>query len=81
LAWNRIETTPAAMSPMNIGTKKGEIRPGPSCISTVCCASKVSIPPIPEPMITPSRSGSYPVPSPSPASCIACTAAAIAYWV
>ena len=49
----------------------GFYRFGPVVKYTRHCSSNVAIPPMPEPMITPVRSGTYPVPSPNPASCIA----------
>ena len=45
------------MSGMNIGTKNGETRDGPFSTKARQFSSNVIIPPIPEPMITPVRSG------------------------
>ena len=45
--------TPEAMFRIIIGMRKGEMRPGPLFISTVCCSSWVWRPPMPEPMKAP----------------------------
>ena len=49
-------TAPEAMLTMIIVAKKGLTRPGPRSSSTRCCSSQVAAPPIPDPMITPTRS-------------------------
>ena len=49
-------TRPAAMLMMIMGTKNALTRPGPRSSSTWCCSSQVRAPPIPDPMITPTRS-------------------------
>ena len=54
----RIATCPAAIFTMAEGTKNGEILRGPSLLSFTAVSSMVVIPPIPEPIITPIRSGS-----------------------
>jgi hypothetical protein len=59
------------------GMKNGEMRPGPRSSSTVCMASMSGRPPIPEPMITPTRSALAEVTS-SPESAMAKSAAAMA---
>ena len=43
------------MSEIIIGTKNGETRSGPDWSSLACCSSQVSVPPMPEAMITPVR--------------------------
>ena len=58
LAPNWIETWPEAMLLIIIGMKNGLTRPGPFSTRFACCSSKVSMPPMPEPMITPTRSRS-----------------------
>ncbi len=63
-----------------IGMKKGLTRPGPFSSMMRCCASRVWIPPMPVPMMTPARSGSGMPPS-NPESTMAWCAAARAYWV
>jgi len=55
---NWIDTCPAAMSEIIIGMKNGLTRPGPFSSCTECWLSKVSMPPIPDPMSTPTRSRS-----------------------
>ena len=76
-----METSPAAMSGMNMGTKNGLTRPGPRSIMVRAWSSNVLIPPIPLPMITPTRFGSAGArSSPSPACCTACTETAMANW-
>ena len=67
------------MSEMNIGMKNALILLGPRSRKTSCCSSNVLRPPIPLPMITPTRSGSYIAGSVNPASLIACADAAMAY--
>src|SRR5688500_1937626 len=77
-----MEMSPAAMSEMNMGTKNGDTRLGPFSSSRPCCSSKVWMPPIPLPTITPKRSGSTPSRcSSSPASRMACTAVPMANWL
>ena len=49
----RIETLPAAMLQMSIGIVKGEHFVGPLSMIEMCCFSKVSKPPAPEPIMTP----------------------------
>src|SRR5690606_35809175 len=51
-----MDTSPEAMSAMNMGTKNGLIRCGPRSSMMRACSSNVRIPPIPLPMITPIRS-------------------------
>src|SRR6478736_1746096 len=70
-------TSPAAMSGMNMGTKKGDTRSGPFRMYALQLSSYVCIPPIPLPMMTPVRSGDGNVPS-SPAWLTAWWAAASA---
>jgi hypothetical protein len=53
-----IETFPEAMLPSIIGTKNGETRFGPLPSIVSVPDSKVSMPPIPVPMRTPTRVGS-----------------------
>jgi hypothetical protein len=52
-----MDTRPAAMSGMNIGTKNGETRSGPLVTNNRQLSSYVCMPPMPLPMITPVRSG------------------------
>ena len=63
-----------------IGTKKGDMRPTPSFNSTSVWLTKVWMPPMPEPMYTPRRSGAMFSPLARPLSFMACAAAAMAYW-
>src|SRR5699024_12487826 len=51
-----METCPAAMSGINIGTKYLLSRLYPLSINLLTCFSYVSIPPIPQPIHTPTRS-------------------------
>src|SRR5690606_6373112 len=74
-----METSPAAISGMNIGTKKGETRSGPLVMYSEHWSSKVCIPPIPLPMTTPVRSADGTDLS-RPAWVTAWCAAAIANW-
>src|SRR5918992_1678244 len=53
-----IATCPAAAFAMRPGTMNGDTRPGPRSRSTRCCTRSVSMPPIPDEMITPARSRS-----------------------
>ncbi len=76
---NSIETNPLAMLEIIIGIIIGEMRPGPLVIKFVCWSSSDFSPPMPEPMMTPKRSGSSGAPS-SPASAMASFAAAIPSW-
>ena len=55
LSPNRIATEPAAPLIISSGTVNGLIFDGPRSRRTRCCASSVSIPPMPEPMHTPTR--------------------------
>jgi hypothetical protein len=48
-----MENNPDAMLEISMGIMKGESRPGPRCIRTVCCSSVVCRPPMPEPMKAP----------------------------
>ncbi len=80
LALNIIATLPAAIFPIIIGIKNGLTRSGPFSRKRECCSSKVSIPPIPEPMAVPVRSGQG-KPLFNPASSIAMAEAATANWV
>ena len=52
-----METSPGAMSGMNIGTKNGETRSGPLRTYAVQFSSYVCMPPMPLPITTPVRSG------------------------
>src|SRR6478672_5006755 len=70
-------TSPAAMSGMNMGTKKGETRSGPFRTYALQLSSYVCMPPMPLPMMTPVRSGEGNLPS-SPACDTAWCAAAMA---
>ena len=79
-AWNSMATTPEAMLAMSEGIVKGETREGPRSMRTRAWFSMVSMPPMPEPMITPKRSESSLVTS-TPASWIARREAATAYCV
>src|SRR5215211_2104669 len=72
-----METRPAAMSGMNIGTKNGDTRLGPLWTYALQLSSYVCIPPMPLPMMTPVRSGDGNFPS-SPACVTAWWAAASA---
>src|SRR5579864_188864 len=72
-------TMPDAMLMMIIGTKNALTRPGPRSSNTWCCSSQVLAPPIPEPMITPTRSAFCGVIA-KPASSNASRVAAIANW-
>ena len=49
-------TMPEPMSMMSMGMRKGFTRLTPRSRSTLCCVSRVPIPPMPEPMTTPTRS-------------------------
>ena len=71
-----IAIIPAAIFPIIIGIKREETLLGPFSKSFVCSTSKVPIPPIPVPNITPNFSGST-FPS-IPLSSTACAAAATA---
>ena len=76
----RIDTWPAIMLMIEAGTKNGEIRRGPRFVSSSWVASIIGRPPMPEPITQPMRvasSSSSASPNGSPASCTACTAAAI----
>ena len=48
-----IAISPAEILEIIIGTKNGLTLPGPFSNNILCCFSKVPIPPIPEPIITP----------------------------
>ena len=64
---------------MNIGTKNGETRSGPFSRYTWHCSSKVASPPVPLPMITPTRfKSTWSHDLSRQASFTACAAAAIA---
>jgi len=54
----RIETCPAALLIISFGTVNGLMRSGPGVLRTLIPVVIVSIPPIPDPMTTPPRSGS-----------------------
>ncbi len=56
LAPYRMETCPAARLGRTAGIVKGESLLGPLCSRTVCSFSMVLSPPMPEPMIVPTRS-------------------------
>jgi len=53
---NCIATLAAPILTIIMGIKKGLTFCGPRLINTSCCSSKVEIPPIPEPKMTPERS-------------------------
>ncbi len=74
----RIEMAAAPALAIIMGTRKGLTLWGPLSRRTPACSSKLSMPPIPAPMITPARSGSG---STSPASSTAMAAAATLSWV
>ena len=76
-----IATLPPAILPIIIGTKSGDILSTPSSKSTFVWATKVLIPPIPDPMYTPNLSGSMLSLDTSPQEAIASAAAARAYWL
>src|SRR5262249_40874308 len=76
----RIDTQPAAMFTINIGTVNGEQRSGPFSMSVRCCFSIVSKPPAAEPTTTPTLVGSSFSMS-SFASLTASCAAATANWM
>src|SRR5262245_36760146 len=60
---------PLAALAIRAGTMNGDTRPGPFSISTVCCCSRVEMPPIPVAWITPPRSaGTSGLPASSHAS-------------
>ena len=69
-----IDTRPAAMSVIIMGTRNGDTRPGPRESNLACSISRVFRPPIPEPMIVPMRARSSVLRS-SPESLITCSAA------
>ncbi len=73
-------TMPLAMLLIMAGMKKGETLRGPFSMRLRDWASKVDMPPMPEPMITPARSRST-LEWSSPESCMASFAAATANWV
>ncbi|EAL13276.1 hypothetical protein protein [Bacillus cereus G9241] len=75
-----IDTWPAAISGIIIGTKNGLTRRGPFSVKILNCSSYVSIPPIPEPIHTPIR-GPFSSVISSFASATAIFAAATAYCV
>ena len=54
----RIDTWPAIMLMIDAGTKKGEMRRAPRSLYSLCVASIIGKPPMPEPTITPMRSAS-----------------------
>ena len=58
LAPTAMDTWPAAMLAIMVGMKKGEIRDGPWASSLVWVASRVSRPPRPQPMMTPTEAAS-----------------------
>src|SRR5919199_4952733 len=72
-------TAPAAALPMSLGIMKTLARRGPPVRNFSCSSSMVERPPMPEPMITPVRSGSAEIAS-SPASSTASVAAAMPIW-
>src|SRR5207302_7269086 len=74
-------TEPAAPLIISSGTVNGLIFDGPRSSRTLCCVSSVSIPPMPEPMMTPTRSRSNGTLPSHPAFSTASTAAATAYRV
>ena len=67
-------TRPPHMLLMRAGIMKGDTLRGPRSSRTLCWFSMVHMPPMPEPMMTPTRSASSLVMS-SLASAIACLAA------
>ena len=76
----RMATWPAAMLPIIMGTKNGEMRPGPFARYLSCSSSILPMPPMPQPMIVPTRYGSISLKS-VPASCSAWMADATAICV
>ena len=76
----RMDTCPEARFTTIAGTKNGEIRRGPCSRSRRCSRSIVPKPPIPDPTMTPNRSGSA-TGIPNPASSKANCAAASAKWM
>ncbi len=75
---NRIDTCPEAMLAIIMGIKKGLTPATPRLSKTLCCCSRVSMPPIPDPTHTPTRCRST-IEKSSAASRTACLAAAQAY--
>ncbi len=75
-----IATSPAHMLPISDGIVKGETLRGPRSARTRSWFSKVYMPPIPEPMMTPTRSPSSFAMS-RPESATACFAATNPKWV
>ena len=53
-----IDTWPETMLTIEPGTKNGEIRRGPRFVYSAWFSSIIGRPPMPEPTITPTRSGS-----------------------
>ena len=77
----RMATSPAAALPMISGMASGETRSAPRSRRISHCASKVAMPPMPEPITHPTSPGSAGGSlSSHPASATACAAAAIASW-
>ena len=74
-----MDTLPAIMLMIVDGTKNGDTRRGPDSSSTLCWASMLGRPPMPEPMETPTRSRSSPSASSSPAWRTAWAEAAMPY--
>ncbi len=85
LAPKRMLTWPGAILIIICRMKNGEMRSKPFSSARLCCSSKLPMPPMPEPMMTATFSGSYPcglsVPMGRPLSRIAISLAATAYWV
>ena len=75
-----IDTWPADMSGIIIGMRNGLTRLGPRSIRTRACCSSVLMPPMPEPMITPTRSAFSGVIA-SAACSTASNAATTANWI
>ena len=75
-----IATVPGAMLEIIMGTKKGETLPAPFSMSLVCSVTSVWMPPMPDPMYTPKRSGAM-LSAVMTLSSYACVAAATAYCV
>ena len=66
------------MSLIIMGMNRGETARAPRLTKRLCWSSKVCIPPMPDPMMTPARNESFK--SPTPACSIASTEAAMANW-
>ncbi len=80
----RMEMRPGAMLTIIWMMKKGDSRSNPFSRPLRCCSSSEEMPPMPEPTMTPTFSGAYPLalsaPMGMPDSLTAISAAARAYW-